>query len=142
MSRLFEFLDWTACLGTTRLSVPRFIAEPANDPSARDFRWAVLSRTKSAHAIHDELAGQSNWLSVRAAIKPLRNMKAVVISRRIDEVELAGGAGELAGQWLKQQQDCPTTNSSPTTAARATHTKMSRTLMKYRAARFVFMAPR
>jgi len=104
VSKLFKLIDWTAWLGTARQAVPRFVRDPENDPPARDFRWAMLSRTKSAHAIHDELAGQANWLSVRAAMKPLGDKPVVVISRLIEEADTVGDAGAMPRQWLKGQE--------------------------------------
>jgi pimeloyl-ACP methyl ester carboxylesterase len=104
VSKLFEFLNWTACFGTPRFAIPRFINAPLNDPPALEFRRAMLSRTKSAQVIYDELTGQSNWLNVRSATKHLGDKPVVVISRLIEEADCVGDAGEGNRQWLKDQE--------------------------------------
>ena len=104
VSNLFAFLNRTARLGTPRLAMPRFINAPLNDLPALEFRRSMLSRTKSAQAIHDELADQLNWLSVPAALNPLGDKLVVVISRLIEEADTVGGAGAMARHWLQGQQ--------------------------------------
>jgi pimeloyl-ACP methyl ester carboxylesterase len=103
VSKLFEFLNLTACLGTPRATVRSIINAPLNDPSALEFRRAMLSRTKSAHVIYDELTGQSNWLSVRSAMKHLGNKPVVVISQLLEEADRVGEAGAGNRQWEKDQ---------------------------------------
>ncbi|MFO1512531.1 MAG: alpha/beta hydrolase [Verrucomicrobiota bacterium] len=104
VSKLFRFLNLTACLGTPRFTVRRIINAPANDPSALEFRRAMLSRTKSAQAIYDELTGESNWLSVRSALKPLGEKPVVVISQLIEEADCVGEAGAGNLQWEQGQK--------------------------------------
>ncbi len=104
VSKEFKFLNWTACFGTPRWAVRRIINEPLNDPPALEFRRAMLSRTKSAQVIYDELTGQSNWLTVRAAMKNLGDKPVVVISQLLEEADCVGDEGAGNRQWLKDQE--------------------------------------
>jgi hypothetical protein len=58
-----------------------------------------MSRTKTIHAIHDELAGQANWLTVRAAMKHLGKKPVAIISRRVEESD-----GKADQDWFLEQQ--------------------------------------
>lgn len=97
---LYDVLDSTAFLGTARLALP-FIFPPLSnaDPSWQKKKFATMSRTKTLHAIHDELAGQTNWLTVRAATKHLGDKPVIVISRRVEERDPKSDQF-----WFKSQQ--------------------------------------
>jgi pimeloyl-ACP methyl ester carboxylesterase len=104
VSTLFKFLNATACLGTVRLAIPRIMGDQRPDREAVKFRQDMLSRTKSAHAIYDELTGQQNWLTVRAGFKHLRDKPVIVISRRFEENQTNQDAAEFSREWTKDQQ--------------------------------------
>ena len=102
LSPFYELLDRTACLGTARLAVPFILGgktQNENEAQRQRMKFASISRTKTLHAIHDELAGQDNWLTVRAAMKHLGDKRVVVISRRYEE-----GDSKEDKWWFRTQQ--------------------------------------
>ena len=102
--KLFPFLNWTAPLGISRLWAPSLLREPTNNPDARAFLLGSLTRTKSAQTIFEETSGQTNWQSTRSALKHLGDKPAIVISRRMDETDFIGEAGQLNRQWFEGQK--------------------------------------
>ena len=97
-----KFLNGTAWCGSTWLAASTFIREPSNDLAALKLRRSMLSRTKSIHAICDELSGEANWLEVRSALKPLGNLPLTVDfsanrGRSIDQYSWTDGPGLAAG---------------------------------------------
>lgn len=100
---LYTLLNHTAFLGPQRWVTPGIIREPLNDPPAREFRLAMLNRTKSARAIYDELTGQANWLQVRAALRPLGDLPVTVMTTQLDPARATNGAWVGGPDWLKAQ---------------------------------------
>jgi len=114
VSPVFKLLNATAWCGTSWLAIPAFVQEPSKDLEALKLRQAMLSRTKSVHAIYDELAGQKNWLAVRSALKPLGTMPVSVISRRIEEHSSTNSTGLTDQDWLKGERALPGISSNST----------------------------
>lgn len=86
-------------LGTARLALPIVLGMHPTMPNY-DIQLDMLSRTKSVETICDELEAESNWLSVRAAMKHLGDMPVTVISRRIEATD--NGLGQQ--WWLRGQK--------------------------------------
>ena len=80
------------------------MTEPANNPDARARLLGMLTRTKSAHTVFEERTGQTNWMTVRAALKHQGDKPVVVISRRIEEADTVGEAGEDNRRWSEGQK--------------------------------------
>jgi pimeloyl-ACP methyl ester carboxylesterase len=104
VSTLYKFLNASACLGTVRLAIPHVMGDQRPDRGAVKFRYDMLSRTTSAHAIYDELTGQQNWLTVRAGFQHLGDKPVIVISRRFEENQTNEAAAEFSREWTKNQQ--------------------------------------
>jgi hypothetical protein len=109
-----KFLNGTAWCGSTWLAASVFIREPSNDLAALKMRRSMLSRTKSIHAIYDELTGESNWLEVRSAMRPLGYLPLTVISRRIVDAPSTNPSGLTDQDWLKGQRALPGISSNST----------------------------
>ncbi|MHB1306011.1 MAG: hypothetical protein ACYC23_02895, partial [Limisphaerales bacterium] len=100
---LYMVLNHTAFLGPQRLVTPGIIREPVDDPPARDFRLAMLNRTKNTRAIYDELTGQANWLEVRAALRHLGDLPVAVMTTQPDPARTTNGTWVGSPDWLKTQ---------------------------------------
>ena len=109
-----KFLNGTAWCGSTWLAASTFIREPSNDLAALKLRRSMLSRTKSIHAICDELSGEANWLEVRSALKPLGNLPLTVVSRRIVDAPSTNTPGLTDQDWLRGQRALPGISSNST----------------------------
>lgn len=111
---VFRLLNATTWFGTTRLAVPTFVNEPSSDAQLLKMRQAMLSRTKSVHAIYDELTGQANWLVVRSELKPLGALPVAVISRRIEESSSTNSTVPSDQDWLRGQKALPAISRNST----------------------------
>lgn len=100
---LYTVLNQTAFLGPQRLVTPGIVREPVDDPSAREFRLAMLNRTKSTRAIYGELTGQANWLEVRAALRHLGDLPVTVMTTQPDPAWTPNGTWVGSPDWLKTQ---------------------------------------
>jgi pimeloyl-ACP methyl ester carboxylesterase len=100
---LYTLLNYTAFLGPQRWVTPGIIREPVDDPPAREFRLAMLNRTKSTRTIYDELTGQANWLQVRAALRHLGDLPVTVMTTQLDSARATNGTWVGGLDWLKAQ---------------------------------------
>lgn len=75
--RLVNSFDW---LGAGRLLVPLSINK-TNDTELDLIRRRMISRSKTTRAIYAELAGQSNWHTVRDSMSHLGDLPVLIISR-------------------------------------------------------------
>ncbi|MFN0069487.1 MAG: alpha/beta hydrolase [Limisphaerales bacterium] len=100
---LYTVLNHLAFLGPQRLVTPGIIREPAYDPPAREFRLAMLNRTRSTHAIYDELTGQANWLEVRAALRHLGDLPVTVVTTQQDSARATNGSWIGGPGWIEAQ---------------------------------------
>jgi pimeloyl-ACP methyl ester carboxylesterase len=114
LSPAFKLLNATAWCGSTWLAAPAFIQEPSNDPAALKMRQSMLSRSKSIHAIYDELVGEANWLEVRSTLRPLGNLPVTVISRHITERQSTNSPVLTEQDWLRGQKALPGISSNST----------------------------
>ena len=100
---LYTLLNGAAFLGPQRLVIPGIVREPVDDPPAREFRLAMLNRSKSARAIYDELTGQANWLEVRAALRHLGDLPVTVMTTQPDPARPTSAPWVGSPDWLKTQ---------------------------------------
>ncbi|MEO8429006.1 MAG: hypothetical protein ABI651_18075, partial [Verrucomicrobiota bacterium] len=98
------FLNRTAFLGSPQLWGPGLLKEPENNPEARARLLEMLTRTKSAYTVFEEMTGQTNWMTVRAAMKHQGDKPVIVISRRIDEADTIGEVGKYNRRWPGEQK--------------------------------------
>ena len=103
----FTVLYHTAFLGTPRLIMPGIVREPRDDVATREFRLAMLTRTKTARTIYEELTGQRDWLEVRGSLKHLGDLPVTVITTLPDPA-LADQKMGLGGlDWRRGQEALP-----------------------------------
>lgn len=101
---LFDFLNFSAPVGTTRLFAGLFEREPSNDPVALEQHREFLSRTVSSRTVYEEWTGMSNWVSVRAAFRHLGEIPVTVISRRIAESSTGDKQAAQQREWAESQR--------------------------------------
>jgi len=101
---LFTLLYHTAFLGTPRLVMPGIILEPKANAAAREFRLAMLTRTRNARAIYDKLTGQANWREVHSAMRQLGDKPVIVITTRPKSGEMSKDSVVGGARWRQAQE--------------------------------------